>query len=133
MTARTGTITSITFPERVYTGVGVIQKAIVGFSLATTYTASSDEVTIAGVGAAIKSQSGNGKTCTLLSASFWDAGKDATGTKLYPSDGTVAGACTISADAVVTNIKAADLSTEASCDSGGTTVPCKIVVCYTEA
>jgi|GEM_PF-3420913 hypothetical protein len=133
MTARTGTITSITFPERNYSGVGAVQKAIVGFSLATTYTGGSDEVTIAGVGAAIKSWSGNGKTCTLLSASFWDAGKDATGTALYPSDGTVVGALTISTDAVVTNIKAADLSTEASCDSGGTTVPCKFLVCYTEA
>jgi hypothetical protein len=132
MAARAGTISSITFPERVYTGIGTIQKAIVGFNI-PVYAASSDEVTVAGVGAAIKSWSGSGKTCTLLSASFWDAGKDATGTALYPSDGTVVGALTISTDAVVTNVKAADLSTEATCDAGGTTVPMKMLVCYTEA
>lgn len=131
MAARAGTITSVTFPERNF-GAGVVQKAIVGFTI-PVYVASSDEVTVAGVGAAIKSWSGNGKTCTLLSASFWDAGKDATGTALYPSDGTVVGALTISTDAVVTNIKAADLSTEATCDSGGTIVPCRMLVCYTEA
>jgi hypothetical protein len=132
MTARAGTISSITFPERNFSGVGAVQKAIVGFNI-PAYAASSDEVTVAGVGAAIKSWSGNGKTCTLLSASFWDAGKDATGTALYPSDGTVVGALTISTDAVVTNVKAADLSTEATCDSGGTTVPMRMLVCYTEA
>jgi hypothetical protein len=132
MAVKAGTIVGVTFPDRVTTGIGTIQKALVSFTL-PAYTATTDSFSIAGVGAAIESYAKRGKTNTLLYASFYDAGRDATGTAIYPSGATVAGACGISTDAVTGGCKAADLSTEASIDSGGLTVPCRILVGYTEA
>lgn len=132
MTVRSGTITGVMHIGREYNGFGVINKAIVSVKF-PTYTATTDSFSIAGVGAAIETFTKRGKTNTIKYATVWSPGKDATGTACYPSYTTYAGALTVSTDALTGGLKASDLSTEVTLDSGGTVVPCQILVAYTEA
>jgi hypothetical protein len=112
--------------------IGSFQGAIVSVTF-PAYTASTDSFSIAGVGAAIETAAKRGKTNTIKAAIVLSPGTDATGTDIYPCHTTVAGALTVSTDALTGGLKAADLSTEASVDSGGMTVPARILVVYSEA
>lgn len=127
-----GTIVGVTH-LREYTGINAAMHAAIIHVTFTAYTASTDSISIAGVGAAIEASAKRGKTNTIKAAMVLSPGKDATGTACYPCYTTVAGVLTVSSDALTGLMKAADLSTEVSVDSGGTITPAQIIVLYTEA
>lgn len=88
------------------------------------YTGSSDDATIADVGAAITASIRDGKTRTLRSASCVSAGYDGT-------QSVYTGACTVATDALtfnLTNAAGSELSSSAA-----TTVPVTFMVVYDEA
>ena len=132
MAVKAGTIVGVTHVYRNFTGIGSLNMAFVAVNF-PAYTATTDSFSIAGVGAAIETFSKRGKTNTLKSAFVVAPGKDSAGTACYPTDTTVAGALTVSTDALTGGLKAANLSTEVTMTTGGTVTPATIAVVYSEA
>jgi hypothetical protein len=121
-----GTIVGVTELLRGYSGVNnAYNVALVHVSF-PAYVASTDDYSIAGVGAAIASSSKRGKTNTIKQAITASPGKNSAGTAVY------AGALTVSTDALTGSLTSVDLTTEINVPLG-TTVPLALLVSYTEA
>lgn len=134
MSTITGTVVGVVHLGRNFSGVNPAWNfALVSVSF-PAYIASTDSISITGVGAAIETSAKRGKTNTLKCAMCAMPGQNSAGTAFYPSAGTVnaLGALTISTDALLGGLKTVDLNTEVSVPLGST-VPAQILVAYTEA
>lgn len=119
-----GSIVGITNVRRNDTPDGALNVARVAVNFAA-YTGSTDDGTIAGVGAAIAACLRNGKTCTMRSAQCVGAGTDGT-------QAIYTGAMTVSSDALTFNLTAAAVGTEIT-SSTATTRPVMIDVAFIES